>query len=88
MSNRATPTPLRRRSIIPIDTRGLPLLASHGYPNIMRIALKESKMSTSPKISAKVTRDALRIAIAKALVWTKLRATKPAFSPAATGTDR
>lgn len=45
-------------------------------------------MSTSSKISAKVAKDALRIAIAKALVWTKMRATKPVFSPAATGRDR
>ena len=45
-------------------------------------------MSTSPKISAQVAKDALRIAVAKALVWTKMRATKPVFGPAATGTDR
>ncbi len=45
-------------------------------------------MSTSPKISTKVANDALRIAIARALVWTKMRTTKPVFSPAATGRDR
>ena len=73
------------RSLISIDTGGIPLLTSPDWSNIRR---RESIMATSPKISAKIAKDALRIAIAKALVWTKMRTTKPVFSPAATGRDR
>ncbi len=42
----------------------------------------------SPKVSAKVAKDALRIAIAKAIAWSKMRATKLASKPVATGGTR
>jgi hypothetical protein len=42
----------------------------------------------SPKVSAKVAQDALRIAVAKAIAWAKMRATKLSSSPVATGGNR
>lgn len=39
-------------------------------------------------LSAHVAQDALRFAIAKALVWTRKRATQPVWHPAATGGTR
>jgi hypothetical protein len=42
----------------------------------------------SPKVSAKVAQDALRIAIANAIAWARRRAKKLASSPVATGGNR
>jgi hypothetical protein len=42
----------------------------------------------SPKVSAKVAKDALRIAVANAIAWAKMRKTKLASNPVATGGNR
>ena len=44
--------------------------------------------SVSLKISDRVAKDVLRIAIAKSVAWAHKRATQPAWRPAATGGNR
>ncbi len=42
----------------------------------------------SPKVSAKAAKDALRIAIAKAVAWAQMRSTRRVPRPSATGGNR